>query len=229
MRDIAGQVGPETTIISFLNGISSTRLWPRPTAGIMCSTVWCAARSPCRTACAPMMSRPAPITLARPRTRSSRRAPRACAHCLSAPVCATRCPQTWCARSGSSSWPTSARTSRPPSWASRMPPGMRTATTPTGSEKQPAVRSLPWQTGAGSTSARMISSASAPRQVHARLGQAVHLTGHRGRPAYRGRDVFGHLCRLGRRLGVPTPVNDLFYHMIRVLEQKNAGAFGAVR
>ena len=39
----------------------------------------------------------------------------------------------------------------------------------------------------------------------------------------------GILCRLGRRLGVPTPVNDLFYHMIRVLEQKNAGAFGAVR
>ena len=39
----------------------------------------------------------------------------------------------------------------------------------------------------------------------------------------------GTLCRLGRRLGVPTPVNDLFYHMIRVLEQKNAGAFGAVR
>lgn len=33
----------------------------------------------------------------------------------------------------------------------------------------------------------------------------------------------GTLCRLGRECGVPTPVNDLFYHMIRVLEQKNAG------
>ena len=39
----------------------------------------------------------------------------------------------------------------------------------------------------------------------------------------------GTLCRLGREHGVPTPVNDLFYHMIRVLEQKNAGAFGPVR
>lgn len=35
----------------------------------------------------------------------------------------------------------------------------------------------------------------------------------------------GELCRLGRELGVPTPINDLFYHMIRVLEQKNAGVF----
>lgn len=35
----------------------------------------------------------------------------------------------------------------------------------------------------------------------------------------------GELCRLGRELDVPTPINDLFYHMIRVLEQKNAGAF----
>ena len=35
----------------------------------------------------------------------------------------------------------------------------------------------------------------------------------------------GTLCRLGQAHGVPTPINDLFYHMIRVLEQKNAGAF----
>lgn len=35
----------------------------------------------------------------------------------------------------------------------------------------------------------------------------------------------GTLCRLGRKVGVPTPINDLFYHMIRVLEQKNAGQF----
>ena len=31
----------------------------------------------------------------------------------------------------------------------------------------------------------------------------------------------GELCRLGREHGVPTPINDLFYHMIRVLEQKH--------
>lgn len=38
-------------------------------------------------------------------------------------------------------------------------------------------------------------------------------------------DMFaGALCRLGREHGVPTPINDLFYHMIRVLEQKNRGA-----
>lgn len=35
----------------------------------------------------------------------------------------------------------------------------------------------------------------------------------------------GTLSRLGREYGVPTPISDLFYHMIRVLEQKNAGAF----
>lgn len=35
----------------------------------------------------------------------------------------------------------------------------------------------------------------------------------------------GTLCRLGREVDVPTPVSDLFYHMIRVLEQKNAGVF----
>lgn len=37
----------------------------------------------------------------------------------------------------------------------------------------------------------------------------------------------GTLCRLGCEHGISTPINDLFYHMIRVLEQKNAGAFDA--
>lgn len=33
----------------------------------------------------------------------------------------------------------------------------------------------------------------------------------------------GTMTRLGRELGVPTPYNELFYHAIRVLEQKNEG------
>ena len=38
-------------------------------------------------------------------------------------------------------------------------------------------------------------------------------------------DMFaGALCRMGRECGVPTPVNELLYHMIRVLEQKNRDA-----
>lgn len=40
-------------------------------------------------------------------------------------------------------------------------------------------------------------------------------------------DMFaGALCRMGREHGVLTPVNDLFYHMIRVLEQKNRKNWG---
>lgn len=38
----------------------------------------------------------------------------------------------------------------------------------------------------------------------------------------------GTLSRLGRECGVPTPISDLFYHMIRVLEQKNAGAWDEI-
>jgi 2-dehydropantoate 2-reductase len=33
----------------------------------------------------------------------------------------------------------------------------------------------------------------------------------------------GIVCRIGAELGIPTPVNDLFYHSIKVLEEKNAG------
>jgi 2-dehydropantoate 2-reductase len=33
----------------------------------------------------------------------------------------------------------------------------------------------------------------------------------------------GTVCRIGRELGVPTPVNDLFYHCLKVLEEKNSG------
>jgi 2-dehydropantoate 2-reductase len=33
----------------------------------------------------------------------------------------------------------------------------------------------------------------------------------------------GIVCRMGRELGIPTPVNDLFYHSIKVLEEKNSG------
>ncbi len=39
-------------------------------------------------------------------------------------------------------------------------------------------------------------------------------------------DMFaGTVVRLGRRLGIPTPVNELFYHGIKVLEEKNEGRF----
>ena len=33
----------------------------------------------------------------------------------------------------------------------------------------------------------------------------------------------GIVCRMGIEFGIPTPVNDLFYHSIKVLEEKNAG------
>jgi 2-dehydropantoate 2-reductase len=33
----------------------------------------------------------------------------------------------------------------------------------------------------------------------------------------------GTVCRMGIELGIPTPVNDLFYHSIKVLEEKNSG------
>lgn len=35
----------------------------------------------------------------------------------------------------------------------------------------------------------------------------------------------GTMVRLGRQLGVPTPYNEMFYHAIKVLEQKNDGMF----
>ena len=39
-------------------------------------------------------------------------------------------------------------------------------------------------------------------------------------------DMFaGTMMRLGKKYGVPTPYNELFYHAIRVLEQKNDGLF----
>lgn len=39
-------------------------------------------------------------------------------------------------------------------------------------------------------------------------------------------DMFGGaMMRMGQELGVPTPYNELFYHAIKVLEQKNAGMF----
>ena len=39
-------------------------------------------------------------------------------------------------------------------------------------------------------------------------------------------DMFaGTVVRLGRKLGVATPVNELFYHGIRVLEEKNEGKY----
>lgn len=39
-------------------------------------------------------------------------------------------------------------------------------------------------------------------------------------------DMFaGTVVRLGRELGIPTPVNELFYHGIKVLEEKNEGLF----
>jgi 2-dehydropantoate 2-reductase len=33
----------------------------------------------------------------------------------------------------------------------------------------------------------------------------------------------GTVIRLGRELGIPTPINEVFYHCIRVLEEKNEG------
>lgn len=33
----------------------------------------------------------------------------------------------------------------------------------------------------------------------------------------------GTVIRLGRELGVPTPINQALYHAIRVLEEKNEG------
>ncbi len=33
----------------------------------------------------------------------------------------------------------------------------------------------------------------------------------------------GMVCRMGAELGIPTPINELFYHSIKVLEEKNAG------
>lgn len=33
----------------------------------------------------------------------------------------------------------------------------------------------------------------------------------------------GAVCRMGAELGIATPVNDLFYHSLKVLEEKNAG------
>jgi 2-dehydropantoate 2-reductase len=33
----------------------------------------------------------------------------------------------------------------------------------------------------------------------------------------------GTICRMGIELGIPTPVNDLFYHSLKVLEEKNSG------
>lgn len=39
-------------------------------------------------------------------------------------------------------------------------------------------------------------------------------------------DMFGGtIMRLGRELGVPTPYNELFYHAVKVMEQKNEGLF----
>ncbi len=35
----------------------------------------------------------------------------------------------------------------------------------------------------------------------------------------------GTIIRMGRELGVPTPYNEMFYHGIKVLEQKNEGLF----
>ena len=39
-------------------------------------------------------------------------------------------------------------------------------------------------------------------------------------------DIFaGAVVRMGRELGVPTPYNELFWHMIKVIEQRNDGEF----
>lgn len=35
----------------------------------------------------------------------------------------------------------------------------------------------------------------------------------------------GAIIRMGRELGVPTPINEIFYHSIKTLEDKNDGAF----
>lgn len=37
-------------------------------------------------------------------------------------------------------------------------------------------------------------------------------------------DMFaGTVCRMGRELGIPTPVNEFYYHALRTLEDKNSG------
>ncbi|MGI6029248.1 MAG: ketopantoate reductase family protein [Candidatus Heteroscillospira sp.] len=39
-------------------------------------------------------------------------------------------------------------------------------------------------------------------------------------------DIFsGTIMRLGKKYGIPTPYNEMFYHMIKVLEEKNDGLF----
>lgn len=39
-------------------------------------------------------------------------------------------------------------------------------------------------------------------------------------------DIFsGTIMRLGKKFGIPTPYNEMFYHMIKVLEEKNDGLF----
>ncbi len=35
----------------------------------------------------------------------------------------------------------------------------------------------------------------------------------------------GDMIRMGKEYGVPTPINELFYHMIKALEEKNEGMF----
>ncbi len=41
-------------------------------------------------------------------------------------------------------------------------------------------------------------------------------------------DIFaGTVMRLGRELGIPTPYNEMFWHMIKVIEQRNDGDFNA--
>ena len=35
----------------------------------------------------------------------------------------------------------------------------------------------------------------------------------------------GALVRMGKELGVPTPYNEFTYHMIKAVEEKNAGLF----
>jgi 2-dehydropantoate 2-reductase len=35
----------------------------------------------------------------------------------------------------------------------------------------------------------------------------------------------GAIIRLGRELNIPTPINEIFYHAIKTLEDKNDGAF----
>ena len=35
----------------------------------------------------------------------------------------------------------------------------------------------------------------------------------------------GAIIRMGKELGVPTPINEIFYHAIKTLEDKNSGEF----